>query len=196
MAETSSTMLSLQTPAPDFNLTDVISNQIISLDNFKDKKALLIMFICVHCPYVKHVQAELAKIGRDYQDKDICLVAISSNDVANYPEDAPEGMVRMAKELGFTFAYCYDETQETAKAYHAACTPDFFLFNQDRKLVYRGQLDNSRPGSDTPVTGRDLRSAVDAVLTNQPVSPDQKPSLGCNIKWKSGNEPRYFQSAI
>ncbi|MEK9146831.1 MAG: thioredoxin family protein [Patescibacteria group bacterium] len=192
MAKTPSTMLPLGTVAPDFNLTDVVTGQTISLDTFKDKKVLLVMFICVHCPYVKHVRGEIAKIGRDYQNQDLGIVAISSNDISQYPEDAPEGIGQMAQELNFTFPFCYDETQETAKTYHAACTPDFFLFDRARKLVYRGQLDDSRPDSGIPVTGRDLRAATDATLADQPVDPNQKPSLGCNIKWQSGNEPDYF----
>lgn len=196
MAQTPSTMLPLGTAAPDFNLVDVVSGQTITCKTFKDKKALLIMFICVHCPYVKHVQEEIAKIGRDYQNQDVGVVAISSNDVNQYPEDAPEGIKQMARDLGFTFPFCYDETQEAAKAYHAACTPDFFLFDRERKLVYRGQLDDSRPESNIPVTGRDLRAAIDAVLSDQPVNPDQKPSLGCNIKWKPGNEPDHFHSQV
>ena len=194
MAKTPSTMLPLGTQAPDFSLVDVVSNQSFTLETFKGKKALLVAFICVHCPYVKHVREEIARIGRDYQDKDIGIIAISSNDITQYPEDAPESMKQMAQELGFTFPFCYDETQEVAKAYHAACTPDFFLFDKDRKLVYRGQLDDSRPESGIPVSGRDLRAAIDAILIGQPVNPNQKPSLGCNIKWKVGNEPGYHSS--
>lgn len=185
-------MLALGTIAPDFQLPDVVSGQTISLSTFADKKALLVMFICRHCPYVKHVQEELAKLGRDYKDTDLGIVAISANDAANYPDDAPESLKAMATELGFTFPFCYDESQETAKAYTAACTPDFFLFDGDRKLVYRGQLDDSRPQNGLPVTGKDLRAAIDAVLAGQPPSEDQKPSLGCNIKWKPGNEPAYY----
>lgn len=192
MAKTPSTMLPLGTAAPDFNLTDVISGQTVTRQTFKDKKALLIMFICVHCPYVKYVREEIAKIGHDYQDGDIGIVAISSNDVSQYPEDAPHGMKQMAQDLGFKFPFCYDETQDVAKAYHAACTPDFYLFGRNRKLVYRGQLDDSRPDSGIAVTGYDLRQAIDAVLNNLPVNPNQKPSLGCNIKWREGNEPEYF----
>lgn len=189
-------MLPLATAAPEFNMIDVVSGQNISLDTFKDKKALLVMFICVHCPYVKHVRDQIAKIGRDYQGESLGIVAISSNDISQYPEDAPEGMKQMVQALGFTFPFCYDETQEVAIAYHAACTPDFFLFDQERKLVYRGQLDNSRPESGIPPTGRDLRSAIDTVLKNSPITSDQKPSLGCNIKWKKGNEPSYFHSSV
>lgn len=192
MAKTPSTMLPLGTIAPDFYLTDVLTSQTISLDTFKDKKVFLVMFICVHCPYVKHVRREIAKIGRDYQNKSVGIVAISSNDIEKYPEDAPEGMRQMAQDLGFTFPFCFDETQEVAKAYHAACTPDFFLFDRARKLVYRGQLDDSRPDSGIAVTGRSLRAAIDATVADQLVDPNQRPSLGCNIKWQSGNEPDYF----
>ncbi|MEN9207673.1 MAG: thioredoxin family protein [Gloeomargarita sp. GMQP_bins_120] len=195
MARTPSTMLELGTPAPDFALPDVVTGQTISLSSFADKSALLVMFICRHCPYVKHIQHELAKLGQDYKDKDIGIVAISSNDAEKYPDDRPESLKEMAQELGFTFPLCYDETQEVAKAYRAACTPDFYLFDRERKLVYRGQFDDSRPGNDLPVTGKDLRAAIDAVLSGQPVSPDQKASLGCNIKWKPGNEPDYYKAA-
>ena len=185
-------MLSLGTKAIDFNLKDVITGSQISLKNFEDKKALLVMFICRHCPYVKHTQNEIAKIGKDYANKYLGIVTISANDVSAYPEDSPQGMKEQAKELGFTFPYCYDESQETAKAYTAACTPDFFLFDKDGKLVYRGQLDGSRPGNNVPLTGEDLRAAIDAVLDDKPVNPMQKPSTGCSIKWKSGNEPSYY----
>ena len=195
MSETPSTMLPLGTQAPDFTLKDVTADKTITLGTFINKKSLLVMFICVHCPYVKHVKEESAKIGHDYQDKELGIVAISSNDVKEYPQDAPEGMKQMAKDLGFTFPFCYDETQVVAKVYHAACTPDFFIFDKNRKLVYRGQLDDSRPDSGIPVTGHDLRKAIDAALKDQPISPDQKPSLGCNIKWKVGNEPAYFHSS-
>ncbi len=191
MALTPSTMLALGTKAPDFSLPDVVSGRTISLSTFAGKKATLLMFICRHCPYVQHVKKELARIGKDYAEKEIGIVAISSNDAANYPDDAPEKLKEMAGELGFTFPFCYDESQAVAKAYSAACTPDFFLFNREQTLVYRGQLDPSRPGNFKPVTGRDLRAAIDAVLAGQPVNPNQKPSLGCNIKWKKGNEPAY-----
>ena len=184
-----SSMLPLGTKATDFELTDVVSGQNISLKSFIDKKALLVIFICRHCPYVKHVQVELARIGKDYEDKDIGIVAISANDPLAYPEDAPDSLKEQAEELGFIFPYCFDETQEVTKTYKAACTPDFYLFNQDRKLVYRGQLDDSRPESNIPVTGQDLRAAIDAVLNDQTVNPDQNPSIGCSIKWKTGNEP-------
>jgi peroxiredoxin len=191
MALTPSTMLALGTPAPDFSLPDVVSGNTISLATLADKTALLVMFICQHCPYVKHVKQELAAIGKDYQEKSLRIVAISANDVANYPNDAPEHLKQMAEELGFTFPFCYDASQKVAKAYTAACTPDFFRFDADRKLVYRGQLDDSRPGNDIPVTGKDLRGAIDLALSNQLIPPDQKPSIGCNIKWKPGNEPQY-----
>jgi peroxiredoxin len=192
MARTASTMLALGTPAPDFQLPDVVSGDSVSLATFAGKKALLVMFICRHCPFVKHVQAELAKLGEDYVPQGVGIVAISANDAANYPDDAPDSLKTMVKELGFTFPLCYDESQETAKRYTAACTPDFFLFDGDGKLVYRGQLDDSRPGNDKPVTGSDLRSAIEAVLTNQAIATEQKPSIGCNIKWKAGNEPPYY----
>lgn len=184
-------MLALGTSAPDFALPDVVSGKTVSLSTFADKQALLVMFICRHCPYVKHVQEELAKIGQDYQQSGLGIVAISANDVANYPDDSPQKLKEMAIALNFTFPFCYDESQETARAYTAACTPDFFLFDGDRKLVYRGQLDDSRPGNGLPVTGKDLRTAINAALTGEAISPEQKPSIGCNIKWKPGNEPRY-----
>ncbi len=192
MARTASTMLPLGTKAPEFQLPDVVSGETISLDRFAGKQGLVVIFLCRHCPFVKHVQGELAKLGRDYQDADLGIVAISANDAANYPDDAPEKLKEMAKDLELTFPLCYDESQETAKAYTAACTPDFFVFDRDRQLVYRGQFDDSRPGNDQPVTGKDLRSAIDAVLAQSPVSEDQKPSIGCNIKWKPGNEPAYY----
>ncbi|MBI2594483.1 thioredoxin family protein [Candidatus Curtissbacteria bacterium] len=191
MTLTPSTMLALGTNAPDFSLPDVTSGQTVSLANFAGKKALLVMFICRHCPYVKHVQREIAAIGRDYRSKDVGLVAISANDPKAYPQDAPESLKEQSRELGFTFPYCFDETQEVAKAYTAACTPDFFLFDKHWKLVYRGQLDDSRPGNNLVVSGADLREAQDAVLAGKSVSGNQKPSTGCNIKWKPGNEPRY-----
>ena len=192
MVKTASTMLALGTAAPEFQLPDVVSNKTISLNSYKDSQALLVMFICQHCPFVKHVQNELSKIGRDYSQQPLGIVAISANDVANYPNDSPEKLKQMAEELNFNFPICYDESQEVSKAYTAACTPDFFLFDAERKLAYRGQLDDSRPSTDIPVTGRDLRKAIDLVLENKTVDFDQKPSIGCNIKWKSGNEPKYF----
>ncbi len=178
-------MLALGTPAPDFHLPEVTSGKTISLDDFKDDKALLIMFICRHCPYVKHIQQELARLGRDYEGRSVGIVAISSNDAAAYPDDAPGSLREMANELGFVFPYLYDESQQAARAYSAACTPDFFLFDQQRRLVYRGQFDDSRPGNGRPVSGADLRKAIDTVLAGQQVDPNQRPSLGCNIKWRS-----------
>jgi peroxiredoxin len=192
MTVTPSTMLALGTPAPTFSLPDVVSDEVISLDTFASKKAMLVMFICRHCPYVKHVQQELADIGKDYADENIGIVAISSNDAEIYMADAPGSLKEMAEESDFRFPYLYDESQEVAKAYTAACTPDFFVFDESRKLVYRGQLDSSRPGNGVPVSGEDLRSALDAALADKPVNPDQRPSVGCNIKWKVGNEPDYF----
>lgn len=191
MALTKSTMLALGSKAPDFSLSDVVSGDTISLETFSGKKILLVMFICRHCPYVKHVEGEIAKIGKDYADKSLGIVAISANDIEQYPDDAPESLKKQASDLGFNFPYLYDETQEAAKAYTAACTPDFFVFDKQRKLVYRGQLDASRPGNNVPVTGVDLRETLDAVLSGNTVDSDQKPSSGCNIKWKIGNEPSY-----
>ncbi len=184
MALTPSTMLPLGTHASDFSLPDVVSGRTISLATFQDKKALLVMFICRHCPYVQHVKAELAKLGRDYAGKDVGIIAISANDAVSYPDDAPASLAALAREEGFTFPFCHDESQAVAKAYTAACTPDFFLYDRGRALIYRGQLDDSRPGNGKPVTGRDLRAALDAVLVDRPVPADQKPSIGCNIKWK------------
>lgn len=184
-----SVMLPLGTTAPMFILPDVVSGKIISLDSFQGKDAVLVMFICRHCPYVKHVEEELARIGKDYQDKKLGIVGISSNDPATYPEDAPDRLKEMAERLDFRFPFCFDETQEIAKAYKASCTPDFYLFDAQRRLVYRGQLDDSRPGNNKPVNGRDLRVAMDAVLSRRPVASTQKPSIGCSIKWKAGNAP-------
>lgn len=184
-------MLPLGTPAPAFELRDVVSGQLYSLNSFSDKTALLIMFICRHCPYVVHVEQELAKIGRDYLNTGLGILAISSNDPVGYPDDAPPKLKDMAQRLDFTFPFCHDETQEVAKAYRAACTPDFYLFDRDRRLAYRGQLDDSRPGNGKPVTGRDLRAAVQAVLADKSVDGAQRPSIGCSIKWKPGNAPSY-----
>jgi peroxiredoxin len=192
MVRTLSTMLELGTGAPDFNLSDVVTGKAVSLATFAEKKALLVMFICRHCPYVKHVQNELAKLAKDYQNSALGIVAISSNDAESYPDDSPENLKEMAVELGFDFPYCYDGDQVVAKAYAAACTPDFYLFGQNRELVYRGQLDDSRPKSDIPITGKDLRTAIEAVLNDKEVGKNQRASLGCNIKWKTGNEPTYF----
>ncbi|MBN2506630.1 MAG: thioredoxin family protein [Verrucomicrobia bacterium] len=191
MARTPSTMLALGTPAPDFELPDTRGNTVSSAD-FKAAPALLVIFLCNHCPFVKHIRAELARLGRDYVARGVAIVGINANDVAHYPEDSPQRMAEEAKAAGYTFPYLYDETQAVARAYHAACTPDFFLFDRDRRLVYRGQLDDSRPDNGLPVTGRDLRAALEAVLANRPVAPLQKPSIGCNIKWKPGQEPEHF----
>ena len=183
-------MLPLGTNAPDFRLPDT-TGRIVSLADFANAPALLVMFICNHCPYVKHIRAGLAQLGKDYQPRGAAIVAISANDAASYPEDNPASMAHEVKSAGYTFPYLYDESQAVAKAYRAACTPDFFLFDQARKLVYRGQFDASRPGNGLPVTGQDLRAALDAVLAGKPVSTTQSPSIGCNIKWKPGNEPDY-----
>jgi peroxiredoxin len=184
MAQTASTMLELGTIAPDFALTNVLTGKTVRRDDFRGKKALLVMFICAHCPFVKHIEKELAKFGRDYSKQALGIVAISANDAANYPADGPEGLKKQAETLGFTFPYLHDESQAVARAYDAACTPDIYLFDADFKLIYRGQFDASRPGNNVPVTGQDLRAAVDAVLAGKPVPADQKPSIGCNIKWK------------
>jgi peroxiredoxin len=184
-------MLPLGTKAPDFRLPDT-SGKTISLADFKAAPALVVVFMCNHCPYVKHMREGLAKLARDYQPKSVAMVGISSNDVANYPDDSPAKMAAEAKSAGYVFSYLYDESQEVAKAYKAACTPDFYVFDKDQRLVYRGQLDDSRPGNGMPVTGKDVRSALDSVLAGKSVSPTQKPSIGCNIKWKPGNEPEYF----
>jgi peroxiredoxin len=188
MALTESSMLPLGTRAPEFRLPDVVSGQTISLADFKAAHALLVMFICRHCPYVRHIEHELAKLGRDYNGKHLGIVAISSNDAASYPDDAPDSLCEMAVELGFRFPFCYDEAQEVARAYTATCTPDFFLFDRKFSLVYRGQLDDSRPGNGKPVTGRDLRTAIDATLAGQPIDLKQKPSIGCNIKWREAEQ--------
>ena len=190
---TKSTMTSLGTKAPDFSLLDVVTGKKISLANFTEKKAFVVMFICAHCPYVKHVEKELAQLGQNYQNKNVGIVAISANDAETHPEDGPEELKQQATDLGFPFPYLYDQSQKVAKAYQAACTPDFFVFNEQRELVYRGQLDGSRPENFSVKTnGVDLRAAIDSVLSDQPISENQKPSMGCNIKWKSGNEPEYF----
>ena len=186
-----STMLALGTKAPEFELPDVTDGRIVRLSDFEAKRALLVMFICRHCPYVKHVREELARLGRDFADSELAIVAISSNDAEEYPEDRPESLAEEAREAGYAFPYLFDESQEVAKAYTAACTPDFFLFDADRALVYRGQLDDSRPSNGLPVTGKDLRAAINAVLSGRPVSEDQRASIGCSIKWHAGNEPAY-----
>src|ERR1022692_2331279 len=184
MAQTESTMPALGLAAADFHLPDVVSGATVGLDSFAGKRALLVMFISRHCPYVQHVKHELARLGKDYAGEALGIVAISPNYVVQYPDDAPELLKEMAAELGLNYPICYDETQEAAKAYDAACTPDFFLFDAQRRLVYRGQLDGARPRNDVPVTGADLRAAIDAVLGGEPVNPQQRPSVGCNIKWK------------
>ncbi len=189
-------MVDLGTEAPDFALPDVVSGGAVSLSTFQDKRALLVMFICHHCPFVKHVKGELARLGHDYAAKDVGIVAISSNDPAVSSEDSPEGLKRMAAEWGLHFPVCYDETQAVARSYAAACTPDFYLFDQDRRLAYRGQLDDSRPSNGKPVTGADLRAAIDALLTGGVVSGDQKPSIGCNIKWRRGGTDDRILSSI
>jgi len=190
MAVTASKMLALGTPAPNFSLPDTEGN-IVSLADFEESPALLVIFMCNHCPFVKHILSDLVGLVKEYQAKGAAVVGINSNDVTNYPEDSPEMMAKLVEDAGVTFPYLYDETQEVAKAYHAACTPDFFLFDKESKLVYRGQMDDSRPGNNIPITGLDLINAMDAVLEGREVSTKQKPSMGCNIKWKQGNEPDY-----
>jgi peroxiredoxin len=191
MVAVNSTMLPLGTKAPDFTLPDSTGKK-VSLSDFKGAKALMIVFMCNHCPYVKHLRSGLAQLARDYASKGVTVLGISSNDVENYPADSPAKMAEEAKGAGYIFPYLYDGTQAVAKDYRAACTPDFYLFDQDQRLVYRGQFDDSRPGNGLLVTGKDLRAAIDAVLSGKPVSATQKPSIGCNIKWKPGNEPDYF----
>ncbi|MBS1804834.1 MAG: thioredoxin family protein [Acidobacteria bacterium] len=183
MALTESTMLELETAAPDFALRDVVTGKTISRDDFRGQKGLLVMFICTHCPYVKHIESGLAQLGSDYSAT-LGIVAISSNDAQKYPDDSPEGLRKQAQRLGFKFPYLYDESQSVAHAYNAACTPDIYLFDKDLKLVYRGQFDGARPGNNVPVTGQDLRAALDAVVRGEKPNPDQKASIGCNIKWK------------
>jgi len=191
MALTPSTMLPLGTTAPDFKLPDT-NGKTVSLADFKDKPALLVIFMCNHCPYVKHIRAGLAQLARDYLPRGAAIVGINANDVANYPDDSPAKMAQEVKSAGYVFPYLYDESQSVAKAYRAACTPDIYLFDKNRKLVYRGQFDDSRPGNGIPITGKDLRAALDAVLAGKPAPANQKASIGCNIKWKSGNEPDYL----
>ncbi len=191
MVATNSTMLPLGTKAPDFRLADP-GGKVFSLADFQGAPALLVVFMCNHCPYVKHIREGLAKLARDYKSGGVAVVGISSNDAVNYPADSPAKMADEAKAAGYIFPYLYDETQEVAKAYRAACTPDIYLFDKEQRLAYRGQLDDSRPGNGTPVTGKDARAAIDALLAGKAVSATQKPSIGCNIKWKPGNEPDYF----
>jgi peroxiredoxin len=192
MAETASTMLALGTAAPGFRLPDT-TGKIVSLEDFAGSKALLVVFMCNHCPYVKHVRQRFVELAKEFQSRGAAVVAISANDAVAHPDDGPQRMAEEARSLGFSFPYLYDESQAVAKAYRAACTPDFFLFDARRRLVYRGQMDDSRPGNGKPVTGKDLREAVDAALTGGQVSATQRPSLGCNIKWKPGNEPKYYR---
>lgn len=192
MARTPSTMLALGTPAPDFHLANAVDGKLVSLADLGGAPALLVVFMCNHCPFVKHVASGLAALASEYQKRGVAVVGINSNDIEAHPDDAPEKMAAEAKARGYTFPYLFDETQSVAKSYHAACTPDFFLFDQQRKLVYRGQLDASRPDSGVPVTGHDLRAALDAVLAGRQPAADQTPSIGCNIKWKPGNEPDYY----
>ena len=184
MASIPSKMVPLGTPAADFSLLDTTTNNILSLQELKSEKATVIMFICNHCPYVIHVRNELAQVAKDYTPKGIQFIAISSNDVEKYPQDGPDKMKEFATENSFTFPYLFDETQQVAKVYDAQCTPDLYIFDSDLKLIYRGQLDDSRPGNDIPVTGKDIRAALDNLLNSKPIGPDQKPSIGCNIKWK------------
>lgn len=191
MARTPSTMLELGTSAPDFLLPDVVTDKQVSLDDFADAKGYLVAFICNHCPFVQMIRHEFARFGREYNQKGLAIVAINANDVENFPEDSPEKMRDDARRFAYTFPYLYDMTQETAKAYKAACTPDFFMFDASRRLVYRGQFDGARPGNNIMVTGEDMRRAADALLAGHPIPTEQKPSLGCNIKWKPGNEPAY-----
>jgi peroxiredoxin len=185
-------MASLGSLAPDFSLIDVVSDQTITLDSFTDKTGLLVMFICNHCPFVVHIKLQLAQLGQDYVDQGLGIVAISANDINTHPDDSPSHLKAMAEEFNFNFPMCFDPTQEVAKSYTAACTPDFFLFDHDLRLVYRGQLDDSRPSNNRPVTGKDLRGAIDHLLAGQKIDPNQKPSIGCNIKWTPGQEPPYF----
>lgn len=194
MVKTASTMRKLGTPAPDFKLVNV-DGRIVGLNDFKEEPALLVIFMCNHCPFVIHVAEGLAELARDYMPRGVAVVGINSNDAASHPQDSPEQMVREAEQRGYQFPYLYDETQQVAQAYGAACTPDFFLYDNDRKLVYRGQLDGSRPGNNVPVTGSDLRAALDALLAGKPLPEQQIPSIGCNIKWRAGNEPQYYDPA-
>lgn len=186
-------MLELETPLPPFRLRD-LNGKAATSNDFGDARGLLVAFICPHCPFVRHIRAECARAAEEFQRRGLAVIAINSNDVTAFPEDDPAGMRTEAQEVGYTFRYFFDDTQDVAKAFRAACTPDFFLFDNRQRLVYRGQFDDSRPKSEVPVTGRDLRAAVDALLAGQPISPAQKPSLGCNIKWKKGNEPAYYRS--
>lgn len=198
MASVSSTMLDLGVQAPDFQLPNTnpaAGDDTVSLQDYAGAKALLVVFMCNHCPYVVHIRDALVELVKEYQAKGLAMVGISANDVTTHPKDGPEQMRAAAVEHGFTFPYLYDEDQAVAKAYRAACTPDFFLFDHDQKLVYRGQFDAARPGNKEPVTGADLRAALDAVLAGHAISSEQRPSMGCNIKWRAGNEPEYYDAA-
>lgn len=192
MARTPSQMIALGTEAPDFRLPDVVSGRDVGLDDFPNARGFMIAFICNHCPFVQLIRHEFARYGREYTARGIAVIAVNSNDIAAHPEDGPDAMRDDARRFGYTFPYCLDEDQSVAKAYQAACTPDLYLFDAGRRLVYRGQFDSARPGGDIPVTGTDLRAATDALLSGGPVSADQKASLGCNIKWRPGNEPAYY----
>ncbi len=193
MVQTLSTgLLPLGSPAPEFSLPDTLGHT-IGLSDFRTSKAVVVIFMCNHCPFVKHVQKQIAQFAKDYQTKGVAVVGINANDAQNYPDDSPDKMRIEAERAGYTFPYLYDATQEVAKAYKAACTPDFYVLDGERRVVYRGQLDDARPGNDQPVTGQDLRAAVDAVLAGKEVPAEQNPSMGCNIKWRPGNEPDYFK---
>ena len=192
MVDTHSTMAPLGTQSPPFSLPDT-EGKVVSLNDYRDSPALLVVFLCNHCPFVKHILPHFVELAREYRRRGVGIVGISSNDVSNYPDDGPEKMAELSKAMDFSFPYLYDESQQVAKAYGAVCTPDFYLFDGEGRLVYRGQMDDSRPSNGRPVTGADLRAALDAVLDGRPVSDDQKPSMGCNIKWKLGNEPGYFR---
>jgi peroxiredoxin len=192
MVRTPSTMATLGTAAPDFSLPDPRTGRTVSLGDFADAPALLVAFLSNHCPFVKHIADELGAFSREYAEKGLAIVGVCANDVANYPDDSPEKMAAEAAARGYAFPYLYDESQEVAKAYRAACTPDFFLYDGERKLVYRGQFDDSRPSLELPVTGADLRAACDAALAGQRPAEEQRPSIGCNIKWKAGNNPPWF----
>ena len=192
MVKTASQPLAVGMIAPEFLLPDT-AGEMISLSDFVESPVLAVMFLCNHCPFVQHVAPEIAELAREYQRRGVGVVAINSNDAQMYPDDSPEKMVREVARHGYSFPYLYDETQEVAKAYHAACTPDFYVFDKDRKLFYHGQLDGSRPGNKVPLTGEDLRAALDTAIAEKPAPKDQKPSLGCNIKWRSGNEPEWFR---
>jgi peroxiredoxin len=187
-------MLSLGTKLPAFRLPDTAA-KLVSSDDFQSSPVLLVAFICNHCPFVKHIREQFVNLAREYQKRGVAVVAINSNDFENYPDDSPQAMAEIARQFDFPFPYLYDQTQEVAKNFHAACTPDLYVFDKGRKLVYRGQFDDARPGNDKPITGNDLRHALDAVLQGNPAPQDQKPSIGCNIKWKAGSEPEYFAAS-